>query len=189
MSRRRTQQKKLTEEEILADWEQHPMRRPRIASVAINFAVGQSGPELEKARTLCEQLTDQKPAEAYAKKSIRGFNIRKGEPIGIKTTLRGEKAVVFLKKIIWAKEDKLLRKSFDRNGNIAIGVREHLDLPKIRYDPKIGVQGFTATVVLERPGYRVKRRRYRPHRIPESHQLTPEEAIVFFKQNFKVEIV
>ena len=90
----------LTEEEkaYITEWEAHPMRKPRILKVCVNFSVGTSGPELEKARELCEILTNQPPADGRAKESVRGFGIRKHEPIAVFTTLRGELANEFLKK-------------------------------------------------------------------------------------------
>ena len=75
-------------------------KKPKIEKVVINLAVGRSGPELERARTLAESLTGRKPADSRAKESVRGFTIRKGEPIGCHVTLRGEDAEEFLKKAL-----------------------------------------------------------------------------------------
>ena len=178
----------LTEEEqaLIETWKAQPMRKPRIHKVSVNFAVGASGPNLEKARILCERITNQNPAEGRAKESVRGFAIRKHEPIGVFTTLRGELARMFLKKAFWAIEDKVSRTKFDKFGNLSFGLDEHLNLPDIKYDPQIGVHGFNTTVVLERPGFRTKRRRLRSKKIPARHKLTKAEGITFFKHEFNL---
>jgi len=174
------------EKEFVKEWKKHPMRKPRIEKVSVNFAVGASGPELEKARTLCESITKQKPAEGKAKESVRGFNIRKHEPIAVFSTLRGQLANDFIKKTFWAVEEQLPTKKFDTYGNLSFGISDHLTLPNIKYDPKLGVHGFNTTVVLERNGYRIKRRRKRVHKIPNNHKITKEEGIAFFKHKFNL---
>ncbi len=178
----------LTEEEqkFVKDWQANPMRKPLVKKVSINFSVGASGPELEKARELCETLTKQVPAEGKAKESVRGFAIRKHEPIAVFTTLRGELAKEFLKKSLWAIEDLISSKKFDMHGNLSFGIADHLNLPNIKYDPKIGVHGFNTTVVLERNGFRVKKRRIRPHKIPMRHKISKEEGIAFFKHEYNL---
>ncbi len=72
--------------------ETNPMRALRIGKVVVNIGVGASGDPLDHAQTIMEQLTGQKPCQRLAKQTIRGFNIRKREPIACMVTLRGEKA-------------------------------------------------------------------------------------------------
>jgi large subunit ribosomal protein L5 len=175
-----------TEKAFVEEWKAKPMRKPRILKVSVNFAVGASGANLEKARELCQRITNQAPAEGKAKESVRGFGIRKHEPIAVFTTLRGDLAKDFLKKAFWAIEDKISSKNFDTFGNLSFGLDEHLKLPDIKYDPTIGVHGFDTTVVLERPGFRAKRRRLRPRKIPMRHKITKEEGIAFFKHEFNL---
>lgn len=175
-----------TEKTFIEEWKAHPMRKPRIHKVSVNFAVGESGPNLEKARELCERITNQVPAEGKAKESVRGFGIRKHEPIGVFTTLRGELAHEFLKKALWAIEDRISSRKFDEFGNLSFGLDDHLNLPNVKYDPKIGVHGFNTTVVLERPGFRTKRRRIRPSKITTRHKITKEEGIAFLKHEYNL---
>jgi len=177
------------EEVFVNEWEKYPMRKPRINKVSVNFGVGASGPQLEKARVLCEALTGQKPAEGRAKETVRGFGIRKHEPIAVFTTLRGKRATDFLAKCFWAKEHILLKKNFDQFGNLAFGIKEHLDLPNMKYDPQIGVLGFDVTVVIERPGFRINRRRKRKTKIPARHKISKVEGMAFFKKQFNVQIL
>ena len=178
----------LTEAEkaFVKEWEAQPMRKPRILKVSVNFAVGESGQQLEKARTLCERITNQTPAEGKAKESVRGFGIRKHEPIAVFSTLRGEKAEEFMKKTFWAVEDRVKSRNFDAQGNLSFGLDDHLKLPNIRFDPQIGVFGFDTSIILERPGYRTKRRRKRSNKIPTRHRITKEEGIAFFKHKYNL---
>jgi large subunit ribosomal protein L5 len=175
-----------TEKKFVEEWKKYPMRKPRISKVSVNFAVGASGPELEKARELCEIITNQVPAEGKAKESVRGFAIRKHEPIAVFSTLRGQKAHDFIKKTFWAVEDHIPAKKFDTFGNLSFGISDHLTLPNVKYDPKLGVHGFNTTVVLERNGHRIKKRRIRPHKIPNKHKITKEEGIAFFKHEYNL---
>lgn len=167
------------------DWQDNPMRQIRLEKVVINFALGRSGPELERARVLAENLTNKKPVDSKAHDSVRGFGIRKGEPIGVHVTMRGQDGFEFLKKIFWAKDDRVLQKNFDNNGNLAMAIKDHLTLPEVKYDPKIGVFGFGVTANLERRGYRIKRRRLRNKKLPQRHKITKDEAMAWFVTNFE----
>lgn len=176
-------------EAILADWEAHPMRRPRIAKVTINIGVGESGERLTKAETMLESLVGQKPIRRKAKKTNRDFGIRRGEPIAVKVTLRGQKAYDMLKRLLAAVDNRLKESSFDEHGNVCFGIDEHINIPGVEYDPEIGIFGMDVCVTLERPGYRIARRKRKRHHIPTKHRLTKEEGIVFMQEEFGVQIV
>lgn len=177
----------MSEREILEDWKSNPMRKPRIYSVTVNIGVGGGGEKLEKAIAVLEAITNQKPTPVKAKKSLRDFNLRKGERIACKVTLRGDKASEFLKAALNIDEFTLKKQSFDLNGNLSFGIKEHIELPNITYDPDIGIFGMDVCVSLERPGYRIKRRKRSRRKIPKSHRVTRNEAILFMKKEFKVE--
>ena len=167
------------------EWQDTPMRAIRLEKVVLNFALGRSGPELERARILAENLTNRTPVDSKAHEGVRGFGIRKGEPIGVHVTMRGDEGIEFLKKIFWAKDDKILAHNFDDNGNLAMAIKDHLTLPEVKYDPKIGVFGFGVTANLERKGYRIKRRRLRTKKLPIKHKINKEEAMAWFVTNFE----
>lgn len=167
------------------EWQDSPMRAIRLEKVVLNFALGRSGPELERARILAENLTKRTPVDSKAHEGVRGFGIRKGEPIGVHVTMRGDKGLEFLKKVFWAKDDKVLAHNFDDNGNLAMAIKDHLTLPEVKYDPKVGVFGFGVTANLERKGFRIKRRRLQPKKLPKRHKITKEEAMAWFLTNFE----
>ena len=120
----------------------NPMQKPRIDKVVVNLAIGQSGDPLQKARTVLESLTSHKAAQRRAKRAVRDWGIRKGEPIAVIVTLRREDASAFLKRAFSAVGNRLKRSSFDSHGNFALGIREHIELPGVRYDPNIGIFGM-----------------------------------------------
>jgi large subunit ribosomal protein L5 len=179
----------LSEEEIRKKLNENPMLKPRIEKVTANISVGTSGEPLERAATILKQLTDQQPCKRKAKQTIRDFGIRKGEPIACLVTLRKEKAKDFLKKTFRSVDNKLSKKSFDRYGNFSFGIKEHIEIPGTKYVPELGIYGMDVSVALGRPGYRVKRRHRTKSKIGADHLLTAEEAWLFIKDEFEVEIV
>ncbi len=169
-------------EEIKKRWESNPMLKPRIAKVTVNISVGESGERLQKAVKVLEMLTGQKPSIRRAKRTIRDFGIRKGEPIAAVVTLRGEKAIEFLRRVLPAVGNKFKASQFDEYGNVGFGIKEHILIPGVRYDPEIGVFGMDVVVTVERPGYRVARRRRARSHIPRRHRVTREESMVLLHE-------
>jgi len=164
------------------------MRDLVIGKVVVNITVGASGEPLDRAMTILENLTDQKPIMRRAKQTIRTWGVRKGEPIACMVTLRREKAEAILKKTFPAIGNRINPRSFDRQGNFAFGIREHIDIPGQRYDPNLGIVGMDIMATVERPGYRVARKRRAKSRMSQSHRVTREESIEFIKRSFGVEV-
>ena len=172
-----------------AEVQENPMRRIKVGKVVVNMAVGASGERLMKAAQVLEKLTGQRPSFRKAKKTIKDFGIRKGENIACMVTLRGEKALDFLKRALAAVDFKLKRSSFDPFGNFAFGIREHISLPGVKYDPMLGIFGFDVCVSLERPGYRVERRRRRRSKVGKEHRVSREEAWEFVERELGVTLI
>jgi large subunit ribosomal protein L5 len=170
-------------------WEETPTLKPKIEKVVVNISVGKSGEPLEKASKVLKQLTGQTPCKRKAKKTIRDFGIRKGEPISCIVTLRKRRAIEFLKKVLPVIDNKISKEHFDKHGNFSFGIKEHIEIPGVKYDPEIGIFGMDVCFSLCRPGYRVKNRRKRKAQIGVKHILTPEEAMIFVKESLGVEIV
>ncbi|ALU11360.1 50S ribosomal protein L5 [Ignicoccus islandicus DSM 13165] len=175
--------------EIIEKWTSQPMLKPKLAKVTVNIALGESGERLEKAYELLEELTGQKPVKRAAKKTIRTFGIRRGENIAVMVTLRGEKAIDFLKRALEAVNWKIKASSFDEFGNVGFGIKEHIQIPGTKYDPRVGIYGMDVIITLERAGYRVARRRRARSKIPRRHRLTKEEGMVYLAKEFGVKIV
>lgn len=171
-----------------ASEETRTMREPMIGKVVVNITTGQSGEPLEKAMTILENITRQKPCTRRAKQTIRTFNIRRKEPISCMVTLRGNRAEGFLGKAFAAVGKRINPRSFDREGNFAFGIKEHIDIPGQRYDPNLGITGMDVMATVERPGFRVARRRRGRSKVGRSHRVTREESIEFIKRRFGVEV-
>jgi large subunit ribosomal protein L5 len=165
------------------------MLKPRIEKVVVNISVGKPGEPLEKATRVLKEITGKTPCRRRAKNSIRDFGIRKGESIASIVTLREQEAIDFLKKALPVIDNKLSSKSFDGQGNFAFGLKEHIELPGVRYDPDVGIFGMDICVSVTRPGYRVKKRRKQRAKIGPKHVLTPEESMMFARDTLGVEIV
>jgi large subunit ribosomal protein L5 len=166
-----------------------PLLNIRIAKVVLNIGVGRSGEAIERARRVLEELVNQKASFRKAKKSIRDFGIHKGEPIGMMVTLRGDKAESTLKLLLESKENRISSSTFDNFGNCSFGIKEHIEIPGVRYSPEVGIFGMNVSVVLERPGARVARRKRSPAKVGKSHRVSREEAIAFFRDHLKIEVV
>ena len=175
------------EEEIRKKWQQNPMFKPKIRKVTVNISVGQSGEPLEKAGNVLQQLTGQKPVKRKAKQTIRTFGIRKGEPISCVVTLRKEKAVEFLTKVLQAVDNKISKNSFDNRGNFSFGIKEHIEIPGTRYVPELGIFGMDICICTERQGFRIHRRRRGRHRVPRRHRITQSEAMTLLSKELGVQ--
>jgi large subunit ribosomal protein L5 len=179
----------LVAEELAVTAPANPMFRPRIEKVTVNISVGKSGEALEKAIKVLEQLTGQKPCPRKAKKTIRDFGIRKGEPIACMVTLRGVRAINFLKRAFEAIGNRISESKFDFLGNFSFGIKEHIEIPGTKYVPELGIFGMNVMVTLRRPGNRVALRHRTRSKIGFRHRLTKNEAMQFVKEALGVEIV
>ncbi len=164
------------------------MQEIRIEKIVVNIGVGEAGDRLLKAQKVLERLTGQKAVQTLSKKTIRDWGIRRGMPIGAKTTLRGEKAESFLREALWARNNLIARYNFDPQGNFSFGIADYTDFKGMKYDPEIGLFGMDVNVSLQRPGYRVAKRRIERTRVPKRHRITRDEAIKFVKERFEAEV-
>ncbi|MDH5451070.1 MAG: 50S ribosomal protein L5 [Candidatus Bathyarchaeota archaeon] len=168
--------------------QENPMVQTKINKVVVNISVGKSGEPLERASKILKELTGQNSCKRKAKKTIRDFGIRKGEPIACLVTLRKERAVAFLKKAFQAVDNKISKNCFDHFGNFSFGIKEHIEIPGTKYVPELGIYGMDISVSLSRLGYRVKHRHRAKSKVGASHIVKPEDAMSFIKEEFGVEI-
>jgi len=131
------------------------MKVPRLQKVCVNVGVGtatQNIKELDAAVGDLATITGQKPVVTKARKSIAGFKVREGNPIGCMVTLRGNMMYEFLDRLLNIAIPRvrdfrgLSRKSFDGSGNYTMGIREQLIFPEIDYDKVLSVRGMNITV-------------------------------------------
>jgi large subunit ribosomal protein L5 len=164
----------------------HEMREPRIEKVVVHMGVGEGGRSLADAEDILQELTEQQPVRTQATATEPEWDIREGEPIGAKVTLRGEDGEEFLERALPIAD--VSPSQFDETGNFSFGVNEHTDFPSQEYDPNVGIYGLDVTVNLVRPGYRVSKRDKVTRSIPSNHRLTPADAIAYVENAMEVEI-
>lgn len=133
-----------------------PMQAPKVDKIVINMGVGDAVANAKNLEKAVEELTliaGQKPIITSAKKSIAGFRLREGMPIGTKVTLRGERMYDFLDKLVSVSLPRvrdfrgISNRSFDGRGNYTLGIREQLIFPEINFDNVDKVRGMDIVIV------------------------------------------
>ncbi|MFL6516986.1 MAG: 50S ribosomal protein L5 [Bacillus sp. (in: firmicutes)] len=132
------------------------MEVPKLDKIVLNMGVGDAVANAKALDNAVEELatiTGQKPVVTRAKKSIAGFRLREGMPIGAKVTLRGERMYEFLDKLVSVSLPRvrdfrgISKKAFDGRGNYTLGVKEQLIFPEIDYDKVSKVRGMDIVIV------------------------------------------
>jgi len=131
------------------------MAVPRLEKITLNMGVGEAKTNAKALDDAAEQLAliaGQRPVITRAKKSIAGFKIREGMPIGCKVTLRGDRMYEFLDRLLTIALPRIRDfrginpRSFDGRGNFSMGVREQIIFPEIDYDDVSEVRGLDITI-------------------------------------------
>jgi large subunit ribosomal protein L5 len=135
---------------------ENPMRIPRLEKIVVNMGVGeasQNSRALDGAIEDLAKITGQKAQMRRARKSIAGFKIREGMPVGARVTLRGERMWEFLDRLVSVALPRVRDfrgvnpNAFDGHGNYALGLREQLIFPEISYDAIDASRGLDVAVV------------------------------------------
>jgi len=163
----------------------NPMQELKIEKVTLNIGCGDDKQKIEKAVKLLEMLTEKKAVITRSKKRST-FGVAKGKPIGAMVTLRKADAEEFLKNAFVAKENKISLKQINNGGSFSFGIKEYIDIPRVKYSHEIGMMGFDVSVTLERKGFRIKRRRVKQAQIPEKQKISKEETAEWLKNKFGV---
>ena len=167
---------------------QNVMKKIKLEKVVLNMGVGKSGDAIDIARKALDQISGKKSNPRNAKKPQRDWGVRKNEPIGVAVTIRNQDAKDLLKKLFEAKGNTVKGKSIDKDGNLSFGILEHIDIPGIKYDPKIGILGLNVTANLSRPGYSIKLRSKHKAKVGKTHKITPIEAKDYLTKEFGVNV-
>jgi large subunit ribosomal protein L5 len=133
----------------------NPMEIPKVTKITLNMGVGEAVADkkiLDNALKDMEKIAGQKPIKTLAKKSVAGFKIRDGYPIGCKVTLGKLKMYEFLDRLVSIAIPRirdfrgLNPKSFDKQGNYSMGVSEQIIFPEINYDQIDAIRGMDITI-------------------------------------------
>ena len=132
------------------------MQVPRLDKIVVNMGVGEAVKDGRMLDAAVEDLTvisGQKPVVTKARKSIAGFKLREGMPIGVKVTLRGDRMWEFYDRLVTLALPRIRDfrgmdpRAFDGHGNYTMGVTEQLIFPEIDYDKVLQVRGMDITIV------------------------------------------
>jgi large subunit ribosomal protein L5 len=160
------------------------MRDIRVQKLTLNIGTGKDQAALEKAQKLLNTITGVSSVRTITQKRIAAWGLRPGLPIGVKATLRKDKALALIPRLLYAKDNKLGLNNFDDNGNISFGMKEYIDIKDAKYDPEIGSMGLQCSITLQRPGFRIKDRKLLQRPVPKSHRISREDAMHFMKEKF-----
>ena len=131
------------------------MEAPRLQKITLNMGVGEGASDrkaLESAMADLASISGQKPIVTHARKSVAGFKIREGWPIGCKVTLRGERMYEFLDRLISVVIPRVRDfrgyspRAFDGRGNYSLGIREQITFPEIDFDRVDKIRGLDVTL-------------------------------------------
>ena len=131
------------------------MEVPRISKITLNMGVGEAAADKKALNGALEdmgKIAGQKPVITFARKSIAGFKIRDGMPIGCKVTLRGERMYEFLERLVSIAIPRirdfrgLSAKAFDGRGNYSMGLKEQIVFPEVEYDKIDKLRGMDITI-------------------------------------------
>jgi len=164
------------------------MKKISLEKVVLNMGVGKSGEVIDIAKRALEQISGKKPSIRNAKETQRDWGVRKGEPIGVAVTIRGDDAAILLKRLLEAKGNTVNGKSFDSFGNYSFGINEHIDIPGVKYDPQIGILGLGISVTLSRPGYNIRKRSKHKASVGKTHVISNQEAKDYLTTEFGVTV-
>ncbi|WP_286830841.1 MULTISPECIES: 50S ribosomal protein L5 [Kordiimonas] len=138
----------------------NPMQVPKLDKIVINVGVGEAVADKKKIDKVVDEITaiaGQKPVVTKARKSIAGFKLREGMPLGVKVTLRSERMYEFLDRLITIAMPRIRDfqgvnpKSFDGRGNYAMGLKEQIVFPEVNYDEVDQVRGMDIIICTTAP--------------------------------------
>lgn len=133
----------------------NPMQMPKLEKIVINIGLGEAVQDSKIVKGAVEELSKisgQRPVVTKARKSIAGFKLREGMPIGTKVTLRGDRMYEFLDRLVNIAMPRIRDfrgvspKAFDRQGNYNFGLKEQIIFPEINYDQVDKVRGMNITI-------------------------------------------
>ncbi|MBS3091742.1 50S ribosomal protein L5 [Candidatus Pacearchaeota archaeon] len=160
----------------------NPMRQVKIEKILLSS--GAVDKELEKAKKLLEFISGMKAQIVTSQKRIPDFGVRPGLEVGTRVTIRGEKAIELLRRLLGAM-DNILKKKQVSDNHFSFGIPEYIDIPGMEYQRDIGIRGFNITVVFARPGLRVKRKKIKQGTVPRKQFVSKEEIIKYMEESFR----
>ena len=165
------------------------MKKISLEKVVLNMGLGKSGDIIIVAKKALDHISGKKSCARNAKETQREWGVRQGEPIGVAVTIRRDDARELLKRLLDAKGNQINGRAFDDFGNFSFGIKEHIDIPGVKYDPQVGILGLGISVTLTRPGYGIRKRSKHKASVGKNHIISNQEAKDYLVKEFGVTIV
>ena len=164
------------------------MREPKITKITLS--AGATGENLEKAAKLLETISGMKVQITRSGPTTRipAFGVKPKMELGARVTIRGEKGIALLRRLLGAINNTLKKKQISKN-TFSFGIAEYIEIPDMTYIREIGIIGFNAVVTFERRGVRVRRKKIKMGKLPEKQHVTEEEIIKIMEEKFKTNFV
>lgn len=165
------------------------MKNIGIEKVTINMGTGSDENANANAKKLITLITNKKPVSTVSKKRNPSFKISKGQKIGAMVTIRGEETTPLITRLLDAVDNRL-KESAIKNNTVSFGIKEYIDISKVKYDPKIGMMGLNVNITFKRKGIRVEQRKRKKGIVPDRHKIVGRDEIIkYLKEKFNVEII
>ena len=161
------------------------MQEVKIEKVVLS--IGGIADTLERGEKLLINLTDEKPIRRKSVKRIPSLGVRPGLEVGVMVTLRGEKALKVLKRLLGAVDNKIKRRQISEN-TFSFGIKEYIEIPEMEYLREVGIMGLDISVTFVRSGKRIIRRKMKPGKIPKRQNVSEEEILEYIQTKLNVEL-
>lgn len=182
MAKKTEKTTKKAEVEVKSEKGKNPMLNISIEKVVMSC--GATGDNLVKAKKLLEIISGNKAQVIASRKRIPDFAVRPGLEVGTRVTLRDQKAIDILKRLLGSIDNILKKKQVSEN-HFSFGIEEYIEIPGMEYQRDIGIRGLNVTVVFARPGTRVKEKKIKVGKLPKRHHVSKQEIIKYMEDVFK----
>lgn len=149
---------------------------------------GAKDDELKKSAKLLELISGMKAQILASNKRIPDFGVRPELEVGTRVTLRKEKALNILRRLLGALDNTLIKKQVSEN-HFSFGIREYIEIPDMEYQRDLGTKGLNVTVVFARAGLRVKRKKIKSGHVPTKQYVSKDDIIKYMEENFSTKFV
>ncbi|MCX6748089.1 MAG: 50S ribosomal protein L5 [Candidatus Pacearchaeota archaeon] len=157
----------------------NPMREVKIEKVVLS--VGGTAQNLERGQKLIERITERKARVCRSNKRIPSLGVRPGLEVGAMITLRGEKAIQLLRRLLASIDNQIKEKQISGE-SFSFGIKEYIEIPGMAYQRDLGMLGLEVSVSFCRAGKRVGRKKVKSGKIPKRQRVTKEEIIEYLNK-------
>lgn len=165
---------------------ENPMREIKIEKVVLSISA--TGNDLEKSKKLLELISGMKAQIIASRKRIPNFGVSPGLEVGTRVTARKEKSLQLIVRLLAAINNNISEDNISNN-HFSFGIKEYIEISGVEYQRDIGIRGLNVTVVFNRRGFRVKRKKIKEGKLPKKQHVSKGEIIKFMEEKFQTVFV